>query len=53
VRIPVRARLAVAALLAVAGSLAFTSAPASACPGSPCDRVNDVCALVKHPHCVM
>jgi hypothetical protein len=48
-----RIRLAVAALVGVAGSVLLTSSPASACPGWPCDRVNDVCALVKHPHCVM
>jgi hypothetical protein len=51
--VPMRIRLVLAAVVAVAGSVALTSSPASACPGAPCDRVNDVCALVKHPHCVM
>ena len=46
-----RAFLAAAALAVAA--VTYTATPAAACPGWPCDLVNDVCRLAKQPPCVM
>ena len=47
-----RARIALAALAAVAGSFAVGAAPASACTGTPCDEINFVCMRVLRAQCL-
>jgi hypothetical protein len=48
----VRIRLGLAALVAVAGSLALGAAPASACMGTPCDEINFVCKRALGAYCL-